>query len=200
MHSTANLLQESSQQTVQHLLRTSSSAARTVGRYEDEFADPAILEVGNGVNALIKNNQGVDTRQNFSRQLNPVDHEIKLQLLMRQSLSGYQDSLTSTIAPQSDPYSSSPNNGYGMSSMLLHQPQPSIPSSYAPSAAPQFRNYHASNGHLGNWNEVKSINDRGMADLMTNGGLGYSKFAPGFEDLKCQMSNSNNLYNRGFAM
>ncbi|KAK3227665.1 hypothetical protein Dsin_007527 [Dipteronia sinensis] len=57
-----------------------------------------------------------------------------------------------------------------------------------------------SSGHLGNWNEVKSISDLGVSDLMTNGGLGYNKFISSYEDLKCQMSNSRNLYNRGFAM
>ncbi|KAK0585344.1 hypothetical protein LWI29_027094 [Acer saccharum] len=212
--SSASHLLQSSQQTEQYLLQTSTPAARTGGRYEDvEFVDPAILEVGKGVQATILNNRGIDTRPTSSLQLNPFDHDARHQLLMRQPLSGYQDQkfpnpLTNTFAPPNNTYSISPNDAYSISQndaysispMLLDQSEPSNPSMFVQSSPQQFRNLNMSSGHLGNWNEVKSIGDLGVSDLMTNGGLGYNKFISSYEDLKCQMSNSRNLYNRGFAM
>ncbi|KAK1562837.1 hypothetical protein Q3G72_017776 [Acer saccharum] len=212
--SSASHLLQSSQQTEQYLLQTSTPAARTGGRYEDvEFVDPAILEVGKGVQATILNNRGIDTRPTSSLQLNPFDHDARHQLLMRQPLSGYQDQkfpnpLTNTFAPPNNTYSISPNDAYSISQndaysispMLLDQSEPSNPSMFVQSSSQQFRNLNMSSGHLGNWNEVKSISDLGVSDLMTNGGLGYNKFISSYEDLKCQMSNSRNLYNRGFAM
>ncbi|KAL5740713.1 hypothetical protein ACOSQ2_029893 [Xanthoceras sorbifolium] len=204
--SSASHLLQSSQQTEQCLLQTSAPVAGTGGRYEDvEFADPAILHVGEGLQAKVLHNRGIDVRQSSSPQLNPFDQDARLQLLMRQSLSGYQDlkfpnSLPNTFAPLNDTYNISPNDAYSISPMLLDHSQPSNPSTFVQSTAQQFRNLHMSSGHLGNWNEVNSISDLGVSDLMTNGGLGFNKFTSSYEDLKCQMSNSSNLYNRGFAL
>lgn len=181
-----------------HLHLTSAPAAGNSGPCGDiPFVDPAILEVGKGLQAMGLNNLGCDMRQTSSSQLNPFDHEARLQLLMQQSGSGYQN-----LRFQDHPMNrfSPPRDIYGISSTLLNQPQPDNLSSFTQSPAQQYRNAHMSTGHLGSLKGVKSINDLGVSDLMTNGGLGFNKFIPSYEDLKCQMSNSSNLYNRGFAM
>ncbi|KAH9735501.1 RNA binding (RRM/RBD/RNP motifs) family protein [Citrus sinensis] len=181
-----------------HLRWTSAQAAGNSGPCGDiPFVDPAILEVGKGLQAIGLNNLGCDMRQTPSSQLNPFEHEARLQLLMQQSSSGYQN-----LRFQDYPMNrfSPPSDTYGISSKVLNQPQPNNLSSFTQSPAQQYRNAHMSTGHLGSLKGVKSINDLGVSDLMTNGGIGFNKFIPSYEDLKCQMSNSSNLYNRGFAM
>lgn len=181
-----------------HLQPKSAPAAGNSGWYGDiPFVDPAILEFGKGLQAAGMNNLGSDLRHTSSPQLNPFDHEARLKLLMQQSSSEYQNlrcqgHLMNRFSPPSDTY--------GISSTLLNQPQPDNLSSFMQSPAQQYRNAHMSTGHLGSLKGVKSINDLGVSDLMPNGGLGFNKFIPTYEDLKCQMSNSSNLYNRGFAM
>lgn len=181
-----------------HLRRMSAPAAGNSGPCGDiPFVDPAILEVGKGLQAIGLNNLGCDMRQTPSSQLNPFEHEARLQLLMQQSSSGYQN-----LRFQDYPMNrfSPPSDTYGISSKVLNQPQPNNLSSFTQSPAQQYRNAHMSTGHLGSLKGVKSINDLGVSDLMTNRGIGFNKFIPSYEDLKCQMSNSSNLYNRGFAM
>lgn len=181
-----------------HLQPKSAPAAGNSGWYGDiPFVDPAILEFGKGLQAAGMNNLGSDLRHTSSPQLNPFDHEARLKLLMQQSSSEYQNlrfqgHLMNRFSPPSDTY--------GISSTLLNQPQPNNLSSFMQSPAQQYRNAHMSTSHLGSLKGVKSINDLGVSDLMPNGGLGFNKFIPTYEDLKCQMSNSSNVYNRGFAM
>ncbi|KAH9735510.1 RNA binding (RRM/RBD/RNP motifs) family protein [Citrus sinensis] len=75
-----------------HLRWTSAQAAGNSGPCGDiPFVDPAILEVGKGLQAIGLNNLGCDMRQTPSSQLNPFEHEARLQLLMQQSSSGYQN-------------------------------------------------------------------------------------------------------------
>lgn len=175
-----------------------STAAGIGGSYGDgAFVDPAILEVGKGTQGAGPNNLGPDVRRTSAPQLNPFDHDARLQLLMRQSSHGcqnlgIQDHLVNSFSP--------PNDTYGISSVLLNHSQPDNLSAFVQSTTQQFRNAHMSSGHLGSLNGVKSISDQGVSDLRTNAGLGFNKFTPTYEDLNCQMSNSSNLYNRGYAM
>ncbi|XVF07983.1 hypothetical protein REPUB_Repub06bG0186100 [Reevesia pubescens] len=47
------------------------------------------------------------------------------------------------------------------------------------------------------WNEGTGFNDPRLSELLKNGGLGFNKLTPNYEDLKCQLSSSSSLYNRG---
>jgi CCR4-NOT transcription complex subunit 4 len=155
------------------------------------------MEVGKGFLSARLNNPGFDAKPALSPHFSPFDHDSELQMLMRQSISAQQnirlsDRFRNRFSPPDDTYSISP--------VLLGQSPPNKPSSYTQLTAQQLRNVHISNGSLGVWNEVKNVSDPCMPEFLGNGGMGFSKFVPSYEDLKYQMSGSSNLYNRGFAM
>ncbi|KAI5560926.1 hypothetical protein BDE02_16G078900 [Populus trichocarpa] len=182
-----------------HFLRNSAPLSRNIGISGDvEFIDPAIMEVGKGFLSARLSNPGFDAKPAFPPQFSPFDHDSELQMLMRQSISAQQnprlsDHLRNRFSPPDDAYTISP--------MFLGQSPPNKSSSFTQLTAQQLRNMHMPNGSLGGgWNEVKNISDPCMPEFLGNGGLGFSKFVPSYEDLKYQMSGSSNLYNRGFAM
>lgn len=164
-----------------------------------EFVDPAIMEVGKGVLQARLNNPGCNVRPASSLQLSPFDHNTELQMLMRQSISAQQnlrfpDHFTNRFSPPT------PSDAYSTLPMLLGQSPPNKPPAFAQMTAQQLRNLHMSNDRWADWNEVNGVSDLGMSELLKNQGLGFNNFIPSYEDLKCQMSSSSNLYNRGFAM
>ncbi|OMO72621.1 hypothetical protein CCACVL1_17696 [Corchorus capsularis] len=198
-----------------HLLQTSEPQIKNSGSIgEVGFLDPAILEVGQGLMAMGLNKSGFDTRTSASHhssfdhkpgfntrtsapQHSSFDHDARLQLAMQQSLYehqnlGFQDHSRNRLSQS--------NDAYGMSPTLLDQSPAYNPFSFPQSTTQQLRNAHLSNGHGGSWNDARSYNDLRLPELLKNGGLGFSTFTPTYEDLKCQMSSSSNLYNRGFAM
>jgi CCR4-NOT transcription complex subunit 4 len=189
----------SSHSSANHFLRNSAPLSRNIGISRDvEFIDPAIMEVGKGFLSARLSNPGFDAKPAFPPQFSPFDHDSELQMLMRQSISAQQnprlsDHLRNRFSPPDDAYTISP--------MFLGQSPPNKSSSFTQLTAQQLRNMHMPNGSLGGgWNEVKNISDPCMPEFLGNGGLGFSKFVPSYEDLKYQMSGSSNLYNRGFAM
>ncbi|KAJ0027789.1 hypothetical protein Pint_35564 [Pistacia integerrima] len=203
-HGTMHKTFDSSVSTSQ-LLHTSAQPVRSSCRNGDvAFFDPAIMDVGQGIHAAGIKNVGSEMRQTSSPELNSFDHDARLQLLMRQSISENQNlQFPNHLANRFDLANnrfSPPNDTRRISPMLYDQSQPNNPSAFVLSTAQHFRNAHTSSGHLGDWNEVKSISDLGVSDVMTNGGAGYNNFIPSYEDLKCQISSPSNLYNRGFAM
>ncbi|KAK6244770.1 hypothetical protein QUC31_011179 [Theobroma cacao] len=196
-----------------HLLQTSVTQISSIGGSGDvEFLDPAILEVGKGVMAMGLNKSGFDTRTSAPHHSrldhNPgfdtrtsaprhssFDHDARL--LMQQSLyahqnQAFQDHSRNRIFQSDDTYTRSP--------MLLDQSPAYNPFSFPQSTIQQLRNAHMSNGHGGSWNEGRSFSDLRLPELLKNGGLGFNKLTPSYEDMKCQVSSSSNLYNRGFAM
>ncbi|KAL9399169.1 hypothetical protein Peur_008130 [Populus x canadensis] len=181
-----------------HFLQNSAPLSRNIGISGDvEFIDPAIMEVGKGFLSARLNNPGFDAKPALSPHFSPFDHDSELQMLMRQSISAQQnirlsDRFRNRFSPPDDTYSISP--------VLLGQSPPNKPSSFTQLTAQQIRNVHISNGSLGGWNEVKNVSDPCMPEFLGNGGMGFSKFVPSYEDLKYQMSGTSNLYNRGFAM
>lgn len=185
------------------LLQTSTQPVRISGRNGDvAFFDPAIMEVGQGSSGI--SNVGSEMRQTLSPEPNPFDLDARLQLLMRQSISEYPNlRFPNHLANKFDSTNnrfSPPNDTCSISPMLYDQSQPSNPSASVQSTAQHSRNAHMPSGHLGGWNEVKSISHLGVSDYMTNGGVGFNSFIPHYEDLKCQISNPSNFYSRGFAM
>ena len=180
------------------MLQDSAPSSRKVGNSVDfEFFDPAIVEVGDGLLAARLNNSGFDMRPALSPRLSHFDHDTELQLLMQQPVSikqnhRLQDHFRSRFSP--------PNDAYNFSSMLLGQSPPSNPSPFAQVTSQQVRNVHMSNGPWGGWDEIKSVNNVGMPELVMNGRLGLNKISPSHEDLKYRLSSSSNLYNRGFAL
>ncbi|KAJ6300148.1 hypothetical protein OIU76_021028 [Salix suchowensis] len=155
------------------------------------------MEVGKGFLSARLNNPVFDAKPVLSPQFNPFDHDSEFQMLMRQSISAPQnprlsDHFGNRFSPLDDAYTISP--------MLLGQSPPNKQSPFTHLTAQQHRNMHMSNGSVGGWNEVKNISDPCMPEFLGNGGMGFSKYVPSYEDLKYQMSGSGNLYNRGFAM
>jgi CCR4-NOT transcription complex subunit 4 len=67
-------------------------------------------------------------------------------------------------------------------------------------ALQQSRNAVLSNGNWDGWNEMQNGNSMGMAELLRNERLGFSKFHRGYDDSKYQMPNSGDLYNRTFGI
>ncbi|CAK7342934.1 unnamed protein product [Dovyalis caffra] len=181
-----------------HFLQNSTPLSRNIGISGDvEFIDPAIMEVSKGFLSARLNNPGFDAKPALSLQCSPFDHDSELQMLMRQSMSAHQNPrLSDRFRNRFSP----PDDAYTISPMLLGQSPPNKPSSFTQLTAQQLRNMHISNSSLGGWNEVKSISDPCMPEFLGNGGLGFSKFVPSYEDLKYKMSGSSNLYNRGFAI
>ncbi|KAG8647320.1 uncharacterized protein LOC110622649 isoform X2 [Manihot esculenta] len=160
-----------------------------------EFMDPAITEAGKGTQAVRLNNPGFGMRPALSPHLGTFDHDMELQMVMQQPVSVKQnprflDHFRNRFSP--------PDNAYNISSMLLGQSPPNSPSPFAQVSTQQVRNWQMSHGCWGGWDEIKSGN-LGMSELLMNGRLGFNKIFPSHEDLKYQMSSSNNLYNRGFA-
>ncbi|XP_044473449.1 uncharacterized protein LOC123201912 isoform X3 [Mangifera indica] len=201
-HRTMNKTFDGSVSTSQ-LLQTSTQPVRISGRNGDvAFFDPAIMEVGQGSSGI--SNVGSEMRQTLSPEPNPFDLDARLQLLMRQSISEYPNlRFPNHLANKFDSTNnrfSPPNDTCSISPMLYDQSQPSNPSASVQSTAQHSRNAHMPSGHLGGWNEVKSISHLGVSDYMTNGGVGFNSFIPHYEDLKCQISNPSNFYSRGFAM
>ena len=95
---------------------------------------------------------------------------------------------------------SSTNDAYGFPPMVLEQYEARNPSWFVQLAAQQFRDGYISNSHWGGWNEVNSIGHLAMSELLKNQRPGVKKFVPGYRDLKFQISNFGNQYNRGFGM
>ncbi|GAV82263.1 RRM_1 domain-containing protein, partial [Cephalotus follicularis] len=176
---------------------TSASQNRIVGSSGDvEFFDPAILEVGNGIMPTGLNDPDLDMRPTLSAHPSHFDPNAGIRQLMRQSVSACQnprflDPLNNRFSP--------PNETHSILSMPLDQLQPNNQSAYMQSAE-QFADLQMSKGHWGLWNEVKSISELSVSELVAKGGLGLNKFVPIHEDLRSQMSGSSNLYNRGFAL
>ncbi|XVE96764.1 hypothetical protein REPUB_Repub02eG0250900 [Reevesia pubescens] len=177
-----------------HLLPASEPQIKSIGGSGDvEFLDPAILEVGKGVMATGLNKPGFDTRTSVLHH-SSFDHDARLQLLMQQSLYAhqslpFQDHSRNRISQSDDAYSMSP--------MLLDQSPAYNPFSFPQSTIQQFA--HMSNGHGVSWNEGSGFNDLRLPELLKNGGLAFNELTPSYDDLKCQVSSSSNLYNRGFA-
>ncbi|XP_022748368.1 uncharacterized protein LOC111297988 [Durio zibethinus] len=180
-----------------HLLQTSEPQIKNIGCSGDvEFVDPAIREVGKGVMVTGYNKPGFGTRTSAQLQ-SSFDHDARLQLLMQQSLYAHQSLL---FQDHSWNRISQPDDAYSRSPMLLGQSPAYNPFSFPQSTIQQLRNAHMSNYHRGSWNEDRGFNDLRLQELLKNEGLGFNKLTPSFEDLRCQVSSSSNLYNRGFAM
>ncbi|XP_012082267.1 uncharacterized protein LOC105642163 isoform X2 [Jatropha curcas] len=181
-----------------HLLQNSAPSSRNVGSSIDvEFVDPAIMEVGSGILAARLSNPSFDMRPALSPRISPFNHDTELQMLMQQSISVKQnprfpDHFRNRFSP--------PNDAYSISSMLLGQSPPNNSSPFSQMATQQVRNLNMSHGCWGSWDEIKSVSNLGMSELLMNGKLGFNKIIPSPEDLKYQMSGSSNLYNRGFAL
>ncbi|KAJ6330892.1 hypothetical protein OIU76_009482 [Salix suchowensis] len=177
--------------TLHHYLGTLASLG------DVEFIDPAIMEVGKGFLSARLNNPALDAKPALSPHFSPFDHDSELQMMMQQSISAQQNKrLSDRFRNRFSP----PDDAYTISPVLLGHSPPNKPSSFTQLTAQQLRNVHISNGSLGGWNEVKTVSDPCMPEFLGNGGMGFSKFVPSYEDLKYQMSGSSNLYNRGFAM
>ncbi|KAJ9184252.1 hypothetical protein P3X46_003997 [Hevea brasiliensis] len=181
-----------------HLLQNSAPLSRNAGISIDvEFMDPAIMEAGNGIQALWLNDPGFDMRPPLSPPLGTFNHDTELPMVMQQPISVKQnpwflDHFRNRFSP--------PDDAYNISSMLLGQSPPNNPSPFAQLTAQQVGNLHVSHGCWGGWDEIKSVGNLGMSELLMNGKLGFNKVIQSHEDLKYQMSGSSNLYNGGFAL
>ncbi|KAM7265699.1 hypothetical protein ACFE04_003382 [Oxalis oulophora] len=179
-----------------HLLQTSALRAHSMGSFGDmEFVDPAILEVGQGMQPT-----GISDMRQFSPvQHSPFDFNAGLKHMMcqPQPVSEYQtfpNHLNNTL---------SRNENQSIMPMHFDHYQPNSHSPVTQSTAKPYRNTQMSN--LGSWdlwnNNVKAVGDLGMSDLASRRGMGHNSFLPSYEELRNPMSNSSNhLYNPGFAI
>ncbi|AES67391.1 uncharacterized protein [Medicago truncatula] len=165
------------------------------GAGDIEFMDPAILAVGKGRLQGSLNSPMLDMQSNYSPQLNYFENEARLQLLMQRSLSPQQNHRFSEIGNTF----SHLGDSYGISSRI-DQSQVSNLASFPQLALQQSRNAVLSNGNWDGWNEMQNGNSMGMAELLRNERLGFSKFHRGYDDSKYQMPNSGDLYNRTFGI
>uniref|UniRef100_A0A5B7AMI5 CCR4-NOT transcription complex subunit 4 n=1 Tax=Davidia involucrata TaxID=16924 RepID=A0A5B7AMI5_DAVIN len=188
-----------------HLLQTTSLSAGQIqlpstgnagSPVDVELIDPAILEVGKGIPMTGMNSTGLDMWQASSPQLSPFEHEARFQLLMQQPISAHQN--LRLINHLGNRFSSQ-NDAYSIPPMLLDQLQGNNPSRLMQLPGQRLRNTQ-SDGLWGGWNEVKSVNSLGVSELLTNERLGFNKFIPGYEDLKCRMPDYGSLYNREFGI
>lgn len=181
------------------LLRNSyqtPSSGNIGGAGDIEFMDPAILAVGKGRLQGALNSPTLDIRSNYPPQLNYFENEARFQLLMQRSLSPQQNLRFSEIGNTFSPLGDS----YGISSRLDHS-QVSNLASFPQMSLQQSRNAVLPNGQWDGWNEVQNGNSLGgMAELLRNERLGFSKFYRGYDDSKYQMPNSGDLYNRTFGI
>ncbi|XVE61760.1 hypothetical protein DITRI_Ditri06bG0065700 [Diplodiscus trichospermus] len=181
-----------------HLLQTSESQIKSIGCSEyGEFFDPAILKFEKRVMVTGFNKPDFGMMTSVPHQ-SGFDHDARLELLVQQSLCAHQ-SLPSQ--DNSRNRISQPDDSYSWSPMLLEQSPPVYnPSSFPQSRTQQLRSAHMLNGHGCSWKEDMGFNNLRLQDLLKNEEVIFNKLTPSYEDLKCQVSGSSNLYNRGFAM
>lgn len=162
-----------------------------------EFMDPAILAVGKGRLPGGFNNSSLDMRHNYPVQTPAFENDSRIQLLMQRSLSPHQNLRYADVRDNFSP----PSDAYGFTSRHMEQ---SHASNHAPfsqfSLQQQPRNTVVSNGPWDGWNERPSANDIGISELLRNDRMGINKYYGGYEDAKFRMTNSGDLYNRGFGM
>ncbi|XP_008802330.2 uncharacterized protein LOC103716197 [Phoenix dactylifera] len=170
--------------------------AHLTGNSDDvEFIDPAILAVGKGRMPLGVHNSGLSSKPAFTSQLSTSSSDPRLQLLMQQSISSYQnlripDHIGDRFLPLSDTY---------ITSRLLMQNHGSL-SPFTQISHRQPRSAHISNGQWGGWNDVRSGSEMGMPDILRNERFGLNNFYSGNEEHKFQIPSSADLYNRAFGL
>ncbi|KAL2938201.1 Protein translocase subunit SecA [Bienertia sinuspersici] len=161
-----------------------------------EFIDPAILAVGKGRLPGGLNNSSLDMRPNFPVQTPGFENDTRLQLLMQRSLSPHQNLRYTDVRDNFSP----PNDAYSFTSRHMDQSQASSHAPFSQYSFQQPRNNVVSNGPWDGWSDLQATNEIGMAELLRNDRMGINKFYGGYEDAKYRMSNSGDLYNRGFGM
>ncbi|KAG1365704.1 hypothetical protein COCNU_12G007040 [Cocos nucifera] len=170
--------------------------AHLTGTPDDvEFIDPAILAVGKGRMPLGVHNSGLSSKSAFPSPFSTSSSDPRLQLLMQQSISSYQnlripDHIGDRFLPLNDNY---------ITSRLSAQNHGSL-SPFMQMSHQQPISAHISNGQWGGWNDVRNGREMGMPDILRNERFGLNNFYSGNEEHKFQISSSPDLYNRAFGL
>lgn len=151
----------------------------------------AILEVGEGILA-----RGLSGRGTLS-QFNTSEPDASLHLMRHQPTStqqnlGFQDHFSTRYSSLNDAHRISPQHP--------DQFQPNNTSSFVQSSTQQFSDVHVSNSHWAQWNEVRSVSDLGISDLLRNDRLGFTNLIPCYENMKSPAGCFSHLNNRAFEM
>ncbi|CAA3011577.1 uncharacterized protein LOC111407704 isoform X2 [Olea europaea subsp. europaea] len=151
-------------------------SGHTINNGDFDFKDPAILAVGKGMLPGGLNGPSLDMRSIFSPQV--TFEETRFQSLLQRSLPLHQNQRFADVGGGF----SSLGNAYGIPSGVVEQRLVNNRSPFSQSTIPQSRNAIASNGQWEGWNEVQGGNKLGMADLLRNERLRYTKLYSGHED------------------
>ncbi|KAL9241043.1 hypothetical protein vseg_015202 [Gypsophila vaccaria] len=158
-----------------------SHSGNTVSYNDIEFIDPAILAVGKGSLPTGFNSSAIDMGRNFHVQTPGLDDELRLQLLMQRALSPHQNLRNNDVR-----YNLSAQNDTSR-----------FPSQHTSLEQPR---HIVSDGQWKGWSEAQLPNDMGIAELLRNDRVGLDKLYGGYEDSKCRMTNTGDLYNRSFGL
>ncbi|GAA0158093.1 ubiquitin-protein ligase [Lithospermum erythrorhizon] len=179
-----------------------------------DFNDPAILSCGkcrtaNGLSSIgfelkgtspsPQNGFGDEERLwNLMQQSNSVHKDIKLtQSLLPQALSTHQQTCHRS---QNGDCISNLDEVYGFSSRLTEKHQAYDPSSLTSLSQQNFLNGHISSSYRYSSDGDQLRNEVSMPDLQRNESLGFSKYFPGYGDMRFQMPVSGDIYTRLFGM
>ncbi|KAL2487533.1 RNA binding (RRM/RBD/RNP motif) family protein [Forsythia ovata] len=177
----------------------------SISNGEIEFMDPAILAVGKGMLPGSLNSSSLDTRLGYSPQFSTLE-ELRFQPLLQRSVPTHQNQRFADPTHQNQRYadlgdSFSPlADAYGVTSRVMELTLSNNLSPFSQFTLPQPRNAMTSNGQWDGWNPVQGENNLGMAEILRNERLGFTKFYGGYEDSKIRMPNSGNLYNGAYGI
>ncbi|KAG9145849.1 hypothetical protein Leryth_020189 [Lithospermum erythrorhizon] len=178
-----------------------------------DFNDPAILTCGKSRTANGLSSIGFELKGTSPLPQNGFGDEERLWNLMQQSNSAHIDfKLTQSLLPQAPSTQqqtwhrsqngdciSNLDGEYGFSSRLTEQRQAYDPSSLTSLSQQNFPNGHiSSNCQYSSDDQLR--NEVSMPDIQRNGSLGFSKYFPGYGDMRFQMPVSGDVYTRLFGM
>ncbi|KAG9142112.1 hypothetical protein Leryth_026726 [Lithospermum erythrorhizon] len=179
-----------------------------------DFNDPAILSCGKCRTANGLSSVGFELKGTSPSPQNGFGDEERLWNLMQQSNSVHKDiKLTQSLLPQAlstqqQTWHRSQNGDcisnldevYGFSSRLTEQHQAYDPSSLTSLSQQNFLNGHISSSYRYSSDGDQLRNEVSMPDLQRNESLGFSKYFPGYGDMRFQMPVSGDVYTRLFGM
>ncbi|XP_020422134.1 uncharacterized protein LOC18772725 isoform X1 [Prunus persica] len=190
-HLSSRRVNQAFDSSVNHLLQPSCISTGNSGNTGDvKNNGQAILEVGEGILA-----RGLSRRATLS-QFNTSEPDARRHLMRQQTSTqqnlGFQDHFSTRYSSLNDAHRISPQHP--------DQFQPNNTSSFVQSSTQQLSDMHVSNSHWAQWNEVRSVSDLGISDLLRNDRLGFTNLIPCYENMKSPAGCFSHLSNRAFEM
>ncbi|KAK9664088.1 hypothetical protein RND81_14G019000 [Saponaria officinalis] len=173
-----------------------SRSGNTLSPSDIEFIDPAIMAVGKGRLPSGVSSSAIDMGRNFHILTPGVENDLRLKLKMQRTFALHQSHIYNDVR---DNFATQ-NDAYGFPSQHIEQSQANNASSFSHIPLEQPRNMVISNGQWNGWSELQSPNDMGMAEILRNDRTGLDNLYGGYEDSRCRMTNTADLYNRSFGL